>query len=177
MWLPVCGGCRVRSSDCFWAGSSMTCASNSPVVTTAFSSRFSPLLCCYIASAQCDASSFPFLWGSQRSPPLLSLRRGFIELPSVLGVSARQGFRPPFESQSSISLKETCVLIGHPSSIVRSLDHQWRADLSLYCRFGRAAQVALIAPCLLASARIINPKPSIISVILVVLGRQARLAL
>ncbi|WZZ88298.1 hypothetical protein YC2023_116877 [Brassica napus] len=72
----------------------------------------------------------------------MSLRRGFIELPSVLGVSARQGFKPPFESRSSISLKETRV------SILRSL-------LSLYYRFGRAAQdVALIAPCLLASARI-----------------------
>ncbi|KAL0749372.1 hypothetical protein Bca101_031375 [Brassica carinata] len=46
---------------------------------------------CRSAVVVCDAFSFPFLRGSQRSPPLMSLRRGFIELPSVLGVSARQG--------------------------------------------------------------------------------------
>ncbi|WZZ32875.1 hypothetical protein YC2023_016276 [Brassica napus] len=65
-------------------------------IANALSSCFSPLLFCCMASAWC-------------------------ELPSVLDVSSRQGVRPPFESRSCVSLKETRVLVGHPSSIVGSL--------------------------------------------------------
>ncbi|KAF3539741.1 hypothetical protein F2Q69_00020234 [Brassica cretica] len=50
------------------------------------------------------------------SPLLLSLSRGFVELPSVLDVSSRQGVRPPFESRSCVSLKETRVLVWAYSS-------------------------------------------------------------
>ncbi|CAN6920677.1 unnamed protein product, partial [Brassica oleracea] len=61
-------------------------------------------------------------------------------LPSILSVSARQGVGLLFESRCSASLKETRVLISHPSSIVGSLGLQWRAVLSLYCRFEQASQ-------------------------------------
>ncbi|WZZ29207.1 hypothetical protein YC2023_012608 [Brassica napus] len=62
------------------------------------------------------------------------------ELPSILSVSARQGVGLLFESRCSASLKETRVLISHPSSIVGSLGLQWRAVLSLNCRFEQASQ-------------------------------------
>lgn len=114
---------------------------------------FIAALVLYITYVQCDSFPFPALQCSQWSPPLLSLRRGSVELPSGLVLSASQGVRLSFKSRSSTSLKETCTLISHPNSIIGSIGLQWRAVLSLYCRFGLAVQdVPLIAPLFLQIA-------------------------